>query len=382
MEPRRACIAILIGAAATATSPLASADDGASGFSHQFEYTGEAFADLHGGMQRGAVLTGLAHIAFDWAGDSWRMHTDVYAPHGDSVSGRYVGDFSVVSNIDAVHQTRLHELWADRSIDRLSLRAGLLAADTEFWGSDNANLFVNSAFGAPSVVSGNLPHSPIFPQGVLGARLAFDLGKAGTLRLAVLDGDGGDLASENRHGLRISLDEGALLLAEYQSIVHAGPEHQTGVRLGTYCHTGKFVDTDGDSVRGEFGFIGGVDHAVNERLSVFARIGAALGDRSTVPWSVETGFNLSPVFASGDRLGIGIAYVDLNRSPVVTGTATALRHEIIVEGTLNIPITRRLGLQPDLQYIIDPGGAPGARNALVVGLRVTLQNLARTGILR
>ena len=135
------------------------------------------------------------------------------------------------------------------------------------------------------------------------------------------------------------------------------------MRLGTYCHTGKFVDTGGDSVRGEFGFIGGVDHAVNERLSVFARIGAALGDRSTVPWSVETGFNLSPVFASGDRLGIGIAYVDLNRSPVVTGTATALRHEIIVEGTLNIPITQRLGLQPDAQYIIDPGGASGARNA-------------------
>lgn len=309
-----------------------------------------------------------------WTGPSpnWAAHADIDAPHGDSFTGRDVGDFSVVSNIDAVHQVRVHELWGQHSFGAASLRVGLLAADTEFWGSDTANLFISSAFGAPSVVSGTLPNSPIFPQGVLGARVAIDLGKTGTLRFAVLDGDGGDLASENRHGLHISLDEDALLLAEYQPLFNPDGPHQTSVRVATYYHTGNFIDSRSTQVRGNFGFIGSADRAINARLNVFTRVGAAQGDRSKVPWEFETGFNLSPVFGSSDGLGVALAYVDLNRIPDVTGTATPLRHEIILESTLDLPISKSLDLQPDLQYIVDPGGTAEARTALLVGLRLSV----------
>ena len=88
------------------------------------------------------------------------------------------------------------------------------------------------------------------------------------------------------------------------------------------------------------------------------------------------------MFGASDKLGVALAYVDLNRSPAVTGTATPLRHEIILESTLDLPLTKWLDLQPDVQYIIDPGGTATARNAWVVGIRVSLHNLARTGILR
>lgn len=354
------------------------AADAASGFSHRFEYSGEVFADVHGGMRRGSVYTGLAHLSLDWSGanattDGWLAHADFYAPHGDSLSQCYVGDFSVVSNIDAVHQLRVNELWAQRSLDHASLRAGLLSADTEFWGSDTADLFISSAFGAPSVISGDLPHSPIFPQGVLGARLAFDLGNAATLRVAVLDGDGGDLANDNRHGLNISLGQGALLLAEYQRVFATAGDLKTTLRLAGYHHSGHFIDTRGDAVRGNDGFIGSVDRAMSARLNVFARIGMARSDRSAVPWEMETGFNLSPVFGADDTFGLALAYVDLNRNPAVTGTPTPLRHEIILESTLDWPLNKWLELQPDLQYIVDPGGTATAHNALVIGLRATLR---------
>ena len=378
----RAWMAILTIAIATAMPMRARADGRVSDFTHRFEYTGEAFADVHGGMRRGGVYTGLVHVSIEWAVAGWAVHSDIYAPHGRSLSQRAVGDFSVLSNIVAVHQVRVHELWAQRSLGRFSLRAGLLAADTEFWGSDTGNLFVSSAFGAPSVVSGNLPHPPIFPQGVLGARVAFDLGKSGTLRMAVLDGDGGDPASENRHGLHISLNQGALLLAEYQRVFASGGEQKTSVRLGTYYHTGKFADSHGESVRGNVGFIGVIDRTIDARLSVFARVGAALGDRSPVPWSLETGFNLSPAFGSSDKLGVALAYVELNRNPAVTGTRESLRHEIILESTLDVPLAKWLDLQPDVQYIVDPGGTATARNAWVIGIRVSLHNLQREGILR
>lgn len=362
-------------AAAVAASPACAEDAqpaAKSGFSHAFVYTGEVFADVHGGLQRGATYTGLAQLSLDWADADWLAHTDIYMPHGESFNRRYVGGFSDVSNIDAVHQLRVHELWAQRTFGRVSLRTGLLAADTEFWGPGTANLFISSAFGAPSVVSGDLPNSPIFPQGVLGARLAFDLEHAGTLRLAVLDGDGGDQASVNRHGLHISLDEGALLLAEYQRVIDRDGEKKTDVRLAAYYHTGTFTNTQGDRVRGNSGFIGSMDHALDARLSVFARVGAALSDRSVVPWSVETGFNLRPVFGTGDKLGVGLAYVDLNGSTAITSKATPLRREVILESTLDWPISKSLDLQPEVQYIIDPGGTAAAHNARVVGLRATV----------
>jgi porin len=271
-----------------------------------------------------------------------------------------------------VHQLRVHELWAQRTFGSVSLRTGLLAADTEFWVPDTATLFINSAFGAPSVISGDLPNPPIFPQGVLGARLAFNLKHAGTLRLAVLDGNGGDQASVNRHGLDITLDQGTLWLAEYQRLIDISGEKKTSVRLAAYHHIGTFTNAHGYRVRENSGFIGSMDHTVDARVSLFARVGAALSDRSAVPWSVETGFSLSPVFGTSDKLGVGLAYIDLNGSTANTPTATPLRREAILESTLDWPINQSLDLQPDLQYIIDPGGTAAAPNAWVVGLRATV----------
>ncbi len=59
------------------------------------------------------------------------LHSDVYFPHGGSLSRHDVGDFSLVSNIDAVHQLRLHELWLQRKFGKTSLRLGLIAAELQ-----------------------------------------------------------------------------------------------------------------------------------------------------------------------------------------------------------------------------------------------------------
>lgn len=346
--------------------------DEATGYIYRVNYTGEVFADASGGMSRGVVYTGLLQATLDWHVGLWTAHGDAYMPHGDSLTQQHVGDFSVVSNIDAVHQLRVHELWSQRQIGPASVRLGLLAADTEFWGSDTANLFVSSAFGAPSVVSGNLPHPPIFPQGVLGARASFDLDKNDTLRVAALDGDGGDPVSANRHGLRIDFNHGALLVVEDQHLFGNAAAPTASARLGAFFHTGDFTDTHGASVHGSWGVLGVIDHTINKRLVWFARAGIAEHDRSTVPWSVETGVNVGAVFGPRNTFGLAVAYVDLNGHLQTPDNPPGLRHEVIVESTLNVPLDERITLQPDLQYIIDPGGAAAARNALVVGVRVNV----------
>jgi porin len=365
-------LALMAGFALGAFALPARAADPAAGFSSRFDYSGEVFSNLDGGLRRGTVFTGLAQLTLEQQSGEWAGHADLYAPHGDSLSEGEVGDFSTLSNIDAVHQVRLHEAWLQHAAGRISLRTGILAADSEFWGSDGANLFISSAFGAPSVVSGNLPGPPIFPQGVMGARLAIDLGESALLRLGAFDGDAGDLARDNRHGLDISLGQGALLVAEYEATLKPEQAGTSHVRLGAWFHSGEFVDHHGDNVRGSNGFVAVLDHALDQRLSIFARAGVAQPDRSTVPWSIETGVNLAPAFGTGDRLGLGLAYVALNSIPGPTGAQPELRRELIVESTLDWPLGESVSLQPDLQYIVDPGGTAAARNALVAGVRVNI----------
>ena len=361
----------LLAALALGCAARADADE-ATGYIHRFNYTGEVFADIDGGMRTGVVYTGLLQGTLDWHWGAWTAHGDAYFPHGDSLTQHDVGDFSVVSNIDAVHQLRLHELWGQRQIGPASVRVGLLAADTEFWGSDTAALFVSSAFGAPSVISGNLPHSPIFPQGVLGARAAFDLGKRDTLRIALIDGDGGDPTSVNRHGLRIDFNHGALLVVEDQHIFGTIAAPTASARLGAFFRTRDSTDIDGPSARGTWGMVGVIDHTINKRLVWFARAGIAEHDRSIVPWSVETGVNVGAVFGPRNTLGLAFAYVDLNNQLRTPDNPLGLRHEAIVESTLNMPLNEKITVQPDLQYVFDPGGTANARNALVAGVRVNL----------
>jgi porin len=118
--------------------------------------------------------------------------------------------------------------------------------------------------------------------------------------------------------------------------------------------------------------VGVIDHTINQHVVWFARAGFAQHDRSAVPWSIETGCNISGALGARNTLGIALAYVDLNGRLFTTDNPTGLRHEIVAESTLSIPINEKVSLQPDLQYVIDPGGTSDARNALVAGLRVSV----------
>ncbi|MGL5837021.1 MAG: carbohydrate porin, partial [Sphingorhabdus sp.] len=45
------------------------------------------------------------------------------------------------------------------------------------------------------------------------------------------------------------------------------------------------------------------------------------------------------------------------------------RSEVAFELTYRAPVTDWLTLQPDAQYVLNPGATPGIRNALIFALR-------------
>lgn len=187
-------------------------------FGIQGIYIVEQLSNVKGGVSRnGRVLGNLnltldldAEKAFGWKGGSF--HTYVLGNHGGSFS-QYVGDFQVVSHIEAPATISLFEASAQQKLlnDRLSLLVGLYAVDSEFDTRDCSALFVHSSPGTGGELGQIGINGPgIFPVGALGVRVRYaDAGWYG--QVAVLEGIPGD--PNHPYGTHLSLDPGEGILA-------------------------------------------------------------------------------------------------------------------------------------------------------------------------
>jgi porin len=198
-------------------------------------YTGETFGIVSGGLKRGAVYDGLVTLALDadleklvgWPGATF--HASGFYPHGDSGTIKYAGDIGVFSNIDFYDSYRLYELYLDQQFfgEKLSLRVGQLGYDTEFAASDFAELFINSCFGLPTAITGNVPQ-PSYAIAALGARVKVQPTEWLYAQAAIYDGNPATASSPdpspnaaatnefNHYGTHWALrsDEGALVVGE------------------------------------------------------------------------------------------------------------------------------------------------------------------------
>src|SRR3954466_8300263 len=127
-------------------------------------YIGETLGNVSGGVKQGAIYEGRLNLAVDvdlqrLAG--WReltFHANMFQLHGDGLSRSNLQNFLVASGIEALPSARLYEIWFEKKWDdRLTLRAGQLAADTEFINAKYTDVFTNASLGWPAITSINLP---------------------------------------------------------------------------------------------------------------------------------------------------------------------------------------------------------------------------------
>ena len=127
-------------------------------------------------------------------------------------------------------------------------------------------------------------------------------------------------------------------------------------------------------------------------VGLFARIGAAPGDRNLISFYADAGFNASGMIASrpDDLFGLAVAYAPISAAArgldqdliTFAGATVPVRSsEMLIEATYAAQIIPGWVLQPNLQYVIRPAGgasdpnnpARPLRNALVIGLRTSLK---------
>lgn len=367
--------------------------------------TTEVLGNFSGGTSRRVIWESLLNVgvALDlekiagWKGAYLSVRA-IY-PQGSSLTDAAVHDFNTLSNIDAYDSLRLYDAWLQQEFagGKFSVRIGQLLADAEFFDSDYAALFLNSSFGAIPLVSQNL-NAPIFPTAAPGIRLLARPSESFYAEAALFSGDAGGPATNNKHNTRLSFRsaDGALVFAEVGYAWNAkpkdaaataplGPSALTGsYKLSGYYDSKTFADTGGGSAhRGDYSIYFVLDQELwhpqgrtEQVLSCFVRTGAAPDDRNTVTWYGDAGFNFKGLFAQRDQdtLGLAFSHTELSHKLVdESGRSFASHHEEVLELTYQTSFGSHLSIQPDLQFIFNPGATEQARTAIVSGVRLNVE---------
>ena len=371
-------------------------------------YDGELISNVAGGLQRGSTYEGVAQAQFTfnfrrifgWRGASGFFF--IAGIHGGQPEP-LVGDVQGVSDLEAPPMLRVQELWFQQSAigNRVSLLAGRYDVNSEFYIARSGELFLNSSFGmgAEFGLSGfDGPSS--FPNTALGTRLAAKPTPNSIWRFAVVDAVPLDRPDGGIH--TFATEDGVLLVSEIGLLSRedttSGPRRRrfligrghtrlytAKVAIGGWYYTARFPDlsdtlANGQPVlrRGSRGAYLIVDETVlqgrnNPRaLSAFLQVG--IGDRRVNQIGSYTGAGLtfrSPFLSRPeDEIGLGVAAAHVGshwvRSPESLGLADG---ETAVELTYAAQLSESFALQPDVQYIKNPGATRAVKNALVLGLR-------------
>jgi porin len=324
----------------------------------------------------------------------------------------------------------------DDGLPGLSIRVGQITADSEFIISDYGALFTNGTFGWPAFLYTNIPEGgPGYPMGTLGVRVGVNPWEWLTLQSAVFQGNV-FAQNVNRHGFRWDLnsDQGYFWINELQVRWNqsGGARALPGqAKFGAWFHTADFADPffDQDGVpladedssgepllrRWNYGFYWIVDHmlyrepaeavtaatrseqtgksivsskggeqtaaaaeeASNQGLGWFGRIAFGPQDRNFVGFYFDTGLVYTGLIPARDedQIGVGFVYAQLTngvRKALEAEGSRGVGAEMALEFTYKAVLSPWLYIQPDAQFIINPGGTQDLGNAFVIGGRVSV----------
>ena len=381
--------------------------------STSFTYTGELAADVSGGARRGATYVGAAALQLTVRLDrrAWWPGAQLFVfglgTHGGAPSDQ-VGDVQGVNNLEARPGVRLEEIWLQQNLfeNRLSLLAGRYDLNTEFYRLQSAALFVNSSFGlGPELAQSGVAGPSVFPNTAVGMRVDFKPSRNVVWRAAVFDGVPVDRPGGGIH--LFAPGDGALLAGEVAFLSRpdtgraprdrrfmigrgAARPYADKLAFGAWYYTGRFPDLADTLVtgtplrhRGSRGAYIIGDHTVWSgrasspvALTAFAQLGIGDSRVNQIGGYFGSGLTLTGPFAgrADDELGLGVAAA-LMGSHFTRAQSAAFGPtpaEITIELTYLAQAISRLSVQPDLQYVIHPGGTRALPNALVPGLRIAL----------
>ena len=371
--------------------------------------TTDFLANVSGGIKTGAVGLGAVQPQLDldlqklagWQGGLVHVHELV--TYGPLFSANYLGNILAVSNIEAGPMARLYAFWYEQngSNDLWSVRVGLMLADSQFLQSKTAANFINNGISWPDFLSANLPASgPAYPLPAPGVRVRLKPRDDMQFQAAVFSGDPSGGNGSNQPvplptGTVFSFSGGAFFIAEASYLPNQNKDARGlpgAYRVGAWYHTSaRFADQRFDDTglslanpqstgiamehAGDGGVYGVIDQMLyrvpgtdDQGLSGFVRAGGVPQDRNLINFYADGGLlykGLVP-HRPDDKIGIATAVARVGDNArgfdadvgFFSGNAffPVRSSEAVIELMYQAQLKPWWMLQPDLQYVINPGG--------------------------
>ena len=370
---------------AAATALPALADDAPKGIQYGAVWTSDLSGVASGGLRRGGLMMHNLDLTADWQGDTgWEAFGYVLDDFNGGLSPKYIGDAQVTSNIDTTPGLRLFEAWVRKTSadQRLTGTFGLINLNGIFDVQETGALFLNASHGIGPDFSQCGPS--IFPISALGAVAEWHANPRLTLRGAVFDAVPGDVNDDRRFAyFRLSDDEGAQIVAEAQYDLGDGPDAGR-VKIGHWRNTVEAPRLDGTGTHPTSGTYGQVELTLSHEhdhpdqgLKAWVRAGVADAQTQAIDAYAGGGLVYAGPFAHRDDDSIGLAFARAHFGEPFRTLTGPLAAETTWELSYRAALRPGLSLQPDVQYVIHPSGDRSIKDALVVGLRLKLDLLAR-----
>ena len=148
---------------------------------------------------------------------------------------------------------------------------------------------------------------------------------------------------------------------------------KTKLAIGAWIHTTEIEDLKGNPEDRNAGAYLIAESVATESITGFVQIGATDTSVNRITWYLGAGLTATGWIPGrpNDQLGLA-AGTAINGDEFLDKNEGYDRHETVIELTWEAQITEHIVLQPDLQYVMNPGDQPDTDDALQVGVRATL----------
>ena len=334
-------------------------------------YTGDLAGNVSGGIRTGHTYMGMMDLMMEMdfeAANLWKgglLYVQFENTHGGELTSRYVGDLQTVSNLENGNFSYLYELWYKQSFSKFWFKIGKIDMNVDFLASDPAGEFINSSFGIMPTAS-SLPVC-IFPKNSTALCGGINISENMSCNIGIFDGNPLDL-EEDPYSLdfRVDSEGGVLIIGELQYTFN-----NVLFRAGGYHHTAEFMELSEQSSKSgkNWGVYTINDIVINDNFGMFFSAGIQPGRINEIDKYIGAGGTCT---FSEQLLG-GVAFATAFVSPYLRDLQPDLTtHETAIELFINYAPWEFLRIQPELQYIINPGVA-GAENSLVALARTSLE---------
>jgi porin len=343
-----------------------------------------------GGEKKGIAYAGLLNIylyldfekLLDIKGLRFRVSGSWAS--GRSLTEDYIGNFFQVSSIFNGREVRLYQLYLEQSLfdDMINVALGRLGTGDEFMTSPIFYNFVSLAFDQnPASILFNIPSFTVDPTSTWGARVKVRPFKEFYAMFGAYDSNP-DVGKVGFGEFEPTFNGEAFLIGELGVAINTDEDSKGlpgNYKIGGYYDTSNFtiLSEPDDKRRGSYGFYFVMDQMIyreggpgsDQGLTPFATFTLAPSeDINTFPFFFSTGFVYEGLFRSRDTdtTSFGFSYGKVSKDLIEQD------FEILMELTHIFNIMPWLSVQPDIQYVIHPGGSSEIPNALVLGLGLTI----------